>query len=84
MQLESPNIFLCFSGHDLVEWLIEWSFVETPEDGVSLATSLVAEAHLQPLARCKSLEECTEIFIDDDKALYKFVSNYFLGKKTYI
>ncbi|XP_071818040.1 pleckstrin-2-like isoform X2 [Apostichopus japonicus] len=73
----------CFSGHDLIEWLIEWSFAETPEESIALATSLVAEAHLQPLARCKSLEECRKIFFDDD-TLYKF-SAYNLGdlKRTF-
>lgn len=62
----------CFNGHDLVEWLIEWSFAENQEEAVSIATSLVAEAHLQPLAKCRSLDKCREVFIDDTNALYKF------------
>ncbi|KAK2549612.1 Pleckstrin [Acropora cervicornis] len=41
---------LCFTGIQVIDWLLKWSFVSNREAGVTLACLLLEDAHLQPSA----------------------------------
>lgn len=70
---------LCFTGIQVIDWLLKWSFVSNREAGVTLACLLLEGAHLQPVGlkskmsfkRKKGFQDAT-IFLDETDALYRF------------
>lgn len=70
---------LCFSGQQVIEWLLKWMFVKDREEGIILADALLEEAYLQPVGiRSKSSFKSSRKtskdkgFCDEEKALYRF------------
>ncbi|XP_033642530.1 pleckstrin-2-like [Asterias rubens] len=74
----------CFSGAELVDWLLKWSFAQSREDAISKASDLVTAAHLQPLVKCRSLANCRQILLDEPKAFYKFSAFHMSAIKALI
>ncbi|XP_022103901.1 pleckstrin-2-like [Acanthaster planci] len=70
--LDGTEYKFCFSGQELVDWLLKWSFAETRKDAVAIATDLVIAAHLHPLVRCRTLANCRQALLDEPRAFYKF------------
>lgn len=70
---------LCFTGVQVIDWLLKWSFVSNREKGITLASVLLEDAHLQPVGitsktsfkRKTKFENCTT-FLDSPDALYRF------------
>lgn len=70
---------LCFTGIQVIDWLLKWSFVSNRETGVTLACMLLEDAYLQPVGltskmsfRKKKEFENANIFLDETGALYRF------------
>lgn len=69
---------LCFSGNQVIDWLLSWSFVTTRIEGMQVGNSLLKQGHLQPVglrSRNSVKQRGTDfgnIFCDADKALYRF------------
>ncbi|XP_028407491.1 pleckstrin-2-like isoform X2 [Dendronephthya gigantea] len=73
----------CFSGTQVVDWLISWSFVEGRMEGVEVGNGLLEQGHLQPVglrSRNSFKERVTDrrrtgeknAFCDATNALYRF------------
>ncbi|XP_048589831.1 pleckstrin-2 [Nematostella vectensis] len=70
---------LCFTGTQVVDWLLKWSFVSDRTDGFHLANALLDEAYLQPTGRTSKAsfrrgksEGGVRAFLDNNDALYRF------------
>ncbi|XP_033113978.1 pleckstrin-2-like [Anneissia japonica] len=61
----------CFTGQDVVDWLLEWSFVSNRTDGVQQCNELLKQAHLQTLESGNRLQDLST-FYDDPNTLYRF------------
>ncbi|XP_031569959.1 pleckstrin-2-like [Actinia tenebrosa] len=74
---------LCFTGLQLIDWLLKWCFVPDREQGVALCNILLEEAHLQPVGmtsknsfkRKRQNHKCA--FVDESDALYRFSALHF-------
>ncbi|XP_078369505.1 pleckstrin-2-like isoform X2 [Oculina patagonica] len=78
-QKENKTHKLCFTGIQVIDWLLKWSFVSDRDTGVNLACALLEDAHLQPvgLTSKMSFKRKTEFenattFLDNPDALYRF------------
>ncbi|XP_038060654.1 pleckstrin-like [Patiria miniata] len=74
----------CFTGQELVDWLLKWSFAEVRNHAVGIGTDLVTAAHLQPLARCRTLSNCQKSLLDEPRAFYKFSAFHMSAIKALI
>lgn len=70
-----------YTGIQVIDWLLKWSFVSDRNTGVNLACMLIEDAHLQPVGLTSKISfkrktefENATIFLDDTDALYRFVS----------
>ncbi|CAH3039137.1 unnamed protein product [Porites lobata] len=70
---------LCFTGIQVIDWLLRWSFVHNRDAGRDLACVLLEDAHLQPVGLTSTLSfkqkaefENAATFLDDTDALYRF------------
>ena len=72
----------CFSGTQVVDWLMSWSFVSSRTEGMQVGNSLLEQGHLQPvgLRSRNSIKGSTDrvgtgeknVFCDAANALYRF------------
>ena len=77
------SILYFWIGIQVVDWLLRWSFVSDRASGVHLANALLEAAHFQPVGvtskvsfkRGREFENATT-FLDDNDALYRFVSTF--------
>lgn len=76
---ENKTYKICFTGIQMVDWLLKWSFVSSRESGIALASVLLEDAHLQPVGitsktsfRRKTQFENCDTFLDSSDALYRF------------
>ncbi|KAJ7363293.1 phosphatidylinositol-3,4-bisphosphate binding [Desmophyllum pertusum] len=46
---ENKTHKLCFTGIQVIDWLLKWCFVSDRNTGVNLACALLEDAHLQPV-----------------------------------
>ncbi|KXJ24597.1 Pleckstrin-2 [Exaiptasia diaphana] len=69
---------LCFTGIQIVDWLLKWSFIEDRDEGVGLCNILLEEAHIQPVGMTsknsfrRNRKDSRQMFIDETDALYRF------------
>jgi len=70
---------LCFTGIQVIDWLLKWSFVTDRDTGVNLACVLLEDAHLQPVGLTSKISfkrktefENATTFLDNTDALYRF------------
>lgn len=76
---ESRAHKLCFTGIQVIDWLLKWSFVSDRDTGISLACMLLEDAHLQPVGLTSKLSfkrktqfQNVTTFLDNTDALYRF------------
>lgn len=76
---ENKQHKLCFSGIQVIDWLLKWCFVSNRETGVDLACALLEDAQLQPVGitskmsfKRKTEFENATTFLDNPDALYRF------------
>jgi len=70
---------LCFTGIQVIDWLLKWCFVSNRDTGINLACALLEGAHLQPVGitskmsfKRKTEFENATTFLDNPDALYRF------------
>lgn len=72
----AEQVKLCFSGEDLVSWLLSWAFVQSREEGRVVASELLEKAYLHPVGpeHEKSVKRTAArlAFTDAAKNLYRF------------
>ncbi|XP_072176945.1 pleckstrin-like [Diadema setosum] len=64
----------CFTGAQVITWLVDWAFAETRERALEIGTKLLTQAQLQPMTCSLDNATCRKIFVDDEEALYRFSS----------
>ncbi|XP_781827.2 pleckstrin-2 [Strongylocentrotus purpuratus] len=64
----------CFTGIQMIMWLIDWSFAETREKGIEIGTKLLSQALIQPMTCTLDNTARRKAFLDDEEALYRFSS----------
>ncbi|XP_041460095.1 pleckstrin-like [Lytechinus variegatus] len=64
----------CFTGNQMVTWLIDWSFAEGREKGIEIGSKLLTQALLQPMTCGLDNAACRKTFVDEEEALYRFSS----------
>lgn len=72
----SEQYKMCFTGEDLVSWLLSWAFVQSREEGRIVASQLLEKAFLHPVGPEleKSIKRTASrlAFGDGSSSLYRF------------
>ncbi|XP_065059242.1 pleckstrin-like [Rhopilema esculentum] len=67
---------LCFTGKDVIDWLLHWDFVKTRSEGAIACGELLEKAHLHPVGPLSRTsvkrKDARRKFCDDVQALYRF------------
>ncbi|RUS78941.1 hypothetical protein EGW08_013282 [Elysia chlorotica] len=72
--LRGGNVFKnCFTGADIVDWLLRWSLVRNRGNGASMGQALLKLGHLQEVDLKDGTSGFSPKFSDNDK-LYRFTS----------
>jgi len=68
----------CFTGKDIVDWLLHWAFITSRSEGVQACGELLEKAHLHPVGPLRQTsfkrKSARRIFCDNVTALYRFAA----------
>eukprot|EP00794_Sanderia_malayensis_P006820 gene6820-7589_t len=67
---------LCFTGKNIIDWLLHWAFAKSREQAVTVCGELLEKAHLHPVGPLSNSsfkrKNARRIFCDSVEALYRF------------